>query len=101
MPKKIIYFIYINIINKNIFIGSNKNSNHTSYKKVNVIPSLGFHLPLIYNQNLWASSVAKRHPSVFSISSSFKTSGIRTSPARFHFNKEAVFSIGILTPSIL
>lgn len=47
MPKKMIYFIYIDIINKNISISSNKNSNHTSYKKVNVIPSLGFHLPLI------------------------------------------------------
>lgn len=46
-PKKIIYFIYIDIINKNISINSNQNSNHTSYKKVNVIPSLGFHLPLI------------------------------------------------------
>ena len=47
MPKKMIYFIYIDIINKNISISSNQNPNLTSYKKVNVIPSLGFHLPLI------------------------------------------------------
>lgn len=87
MPKKIIYFICIDIINKNISIGSNKNSNHTSYKKVNVIPSLGFHLPLIYNQNLWASSVAKRHPSVFSISSSFKTSGYKNFTCKIPFQQ--------------
>lgn len=31
--KKIIYFIYTDIINKNISISSNQNSNLTSYKK--------------------------------------------------------------------